>query len=53
MTIQDLLSILKELDRLKCKGGKIAKAVQQGLDQEATTHNVLKLKELLEKLKDK
>ena len=53
MTIQYLLLMLKELDRLKCKGGKIAKAVQQGLDQEATTHNVLKLKELLEKLKDK
>ena len=25
MTIQDLLLMLKELDRLKCKGGKIAK----------------------------
>jgi len=53
MTIQDLLLMLKELDRLKCKGGKTFKDIQKALTKEVTTHNMLEIKELLEKLKDK
>ena len=53
MTIQELLHILKELERLKCKGGKIAKAIQKAIAKEATTHNMLELKELLAQLKEK
>jgi hypothetical protein len=53
MTIQGLLSVLKELDRLKCKGGKTFKDIQKALAKEATTHNMLEIKELLAQLKDK
>jgi len=53
MTIQDLLSILKELDKLKYKGGKTFKDAQKVLAKEATTYNILEAKKLLDKLKDK
>ena len=53
MTIQGLLLVLKELDRLKYKGGKTFKDIQKAFAKEATTHTMLEIKELLAQLKDK
>jgi predicted CopG family antitoxin len=53
MTISKTLEILKELEKLKQKGGKHFSQISKLFGLEATTHNIEEAEKLLKELKEK